>query len=278
MDKVLGLGKVGCKIATAFERYPQYEVYKIGSAQNSAPNFFQVEKQDHPQDYEDNCPDFSGFLKDLEGNLLFVLSGSSMISGLSLRLLEQIRHKCTINVLYVKPDKDFLDSVKTLQENLVFNVFQEYARSGVFNQVYIVENDAIGEIIKGAPIIGYFDKLNELIVSTIHMINVFDNSDAIESTFTQPFETCRISTFGIVNMEEKQENVFFPLDEVKEKWYYYGISENKLKTDENLFNMITSQIKEKAKEGIKASYGIFSTDYENDYVYCVARSSTVQKN
>tara|TARA_R100000008_G_scaffold82030_1_gene65853 strand:- start:2020 stop:2454 length:435 start_codon:yes stop_codon:yes gene_type:complete len=144
--------------------------------------------------------------------------------------------------------------------------------------MYIVENDVIGEIIKGAPIIGYFDKLNELIVSTIHMINVFDNSEAIESTFTQPFETCRISTFGIVNLEEEQENVFFPLDEVKEKWYYYGISENKLKTDENLFNMITSQIKEKAKEGIKASYGIFSTDYENDYVYCVARSSTVQKN
>ena len=277
MDKILGLGTVGCRIASAFEQHPQYEVYKVGIAQNSAPNFFQIKEEEHPEKYEDNCPDFSKFLKDLEGDLLFIMCGSSLMSGLSLRLLHQIKDKCDISVLYVKPDKDLLDKVKTLQENLVFNVFQEYATSGAFKQMYIAENGLIGDIVKSAPVIGYFDKLNQLIVSTIHMVNVFNNSDPVESTFSQPCETCRISTFGIVDMQENEEKMFFSLDEVREKWYYYAIPEDKLKTDENLFNMITSQTKEKAEEGIKASYGIFSTDYENDYVYCIARSSSTQK-
>tara|TARA_Y100000034_G_C6668059_1_gene293134 strand:+ start:129 stop:554 length:426 start_codon:yes stop_codon:yes gene_type:complete len=139
--------------------------------------------------------------------------------------------------------------------------------------MYIVSNATIEDIMDGIPVMEYYNKINEAIVSAIHMINVFNHTDSVTDTFTEPFETARISTFGIVDVEKNEEKMFFPLDKVREKQYYYVIGSGRLKTDEKLHKQITEHV---GKQEAKASYGIYSTDYENDYGYCIARSSTTQ--
>ena len=58
-------------------------------------------------------------------------------------------------------------------------VFQQYARSALLKRVFLISNHHLENIIGNVPIVGYFDKLNEILVSTLHMINVFKNSEPI---------------------------------------------------------------------------------------------------
>ena len=55
--------------------------------------------------------------------------------------------------------------------------------------------------------------------------------------------------------------------------YYYAINKEKLETDGDILKKIRKQI----KGDIDASYGIFSTNYEQDYIYTVANTSEIQR-
>lgn len=279
MDTIIGLGKAGCNIAKAFEKYPQYKVYTVDTSKNGAYNHLSVEKQDNIENYEKNCPDLSDFLKFIDGEVLFVTSGASEVSAMSLSMLQQIAHKCKISILYVSPNTDLLGGDKKIHERAVFNVFQEYARSGVFKRLYIVENDNIEEIIGEMSILELHDKINEVIVTTIHMINVFDNSDPIVSTFTNPHNISRICTLGIVDPDSKEDKMFFKLENMREKRLYYAVPKRALEVDKTLKQRIVETVQNMNDEGkLFVSYGVFPTNYADNYLYTVSYSSQIQKN
>ena len=266
METVIGLGEAGCKIADEFAKYPQYQTYKIDEGVYTGildKNTFSIAKQKTHQQYELQTPDLRAFLGHLRGEVLFVLGGSGNISGCALRVLEQISH-CKINVLYIEPDVELLVGDKKLQERATYYILQEFARSALLERLYIISNPQVEKILDNVPIIGYYDKLNELIVSTFHMINVYDNNKSVVDNFTTPEEIARISTIGISNLENEKK-LFFLLDNIKEMKYYYAISRNKLETDGSLMKKITENIK--MENDLKVSYGIFATDYPDDYVY-----------
>ncbi len=52
MDKIIGLGGAGRRLARAFKKYPQYDVYEIDVVESSEPNYFKIEKQDSSENYE----------------------------------------------------------------------------------------------------------------------------------------------------------------------------------------------------------------------------------
>ena len=176
MDTVIGLGKAGCAIADKFAQYPQYKTFKIDSEglDPKSKNCHLLKKQDSPEKYEKTVRSMKTFFAKTTDNILFVLSGSGMISGASLQILKNLRGK-KVNILYIKPDMEFLGHMNILQERVVRNVLQEYTRSGVFNRIFLVDNKKVEEVLGDVPIIGYYDRLNELIVSTIHMVNVYDH-------------------------------------------------------------------------------------------------------
>ena len=175
------------------------------------------------------------------------------------------------------PDVATLSEMRRLQTNLVFGVLQQYARSGVFKQFYAIDNQQVDKILGGAPILGYYDRLNEVIVATIHMINVFNHSKPVVGTLSAPKDICRISTFGILNPETGDESPFFSLDNVEEKRYYYAIPEEELKTDNTLMNKIMTQVKGSPQEkDVKVSYGVFPTQYADKYAYFIASTSFIQ--
>ena len=156
---------------------------------------------------------------------------------------------------------------------MTYYVLQEYARSGLFKRLFLFSNLQLENILGDVPIMGYNDKLNELIVSTIHMINVYNNIEPVVKNFSDFKEQTRISTIGISNLENDKK-LFFPLDSIREMRYYYAINRNKLETDGTLMRKITENVKKEV--GLNVSYGIYATDYADDYVYCVANASMIQ--
>ena len=287
---IVGLGQAGCNIAEILSQYPQYSIFKIDAdiegdfdfidnykESENKVKIYSVDKQAGPEEYEQNTPSMKDFFRGIKGETLFIIGGSGYISAMCLRIMEQIKDKCEISVLYVRPDTSLLSKNKALQEKSTFKILQEFARSGLLQMIYLVSNTNLENILGDVPIIGYNNKINELIVSTVHMINVFKNSEPVMGKIEDPAEASRIATFGISDIEGNEEKSFFSLDRTKEKCYIYSINEERLKTEGGLRKKIVSHVKAQAEtEDMKVSFGVFPTNYQQDYCYILNYTSIIQ--
>ena len=277
MKTIIGLGKAGVGIADQFSKYPQYNIFKIkvGPRKERSKTVFSIPKKQTPESYEKNCPSLKTFLKDVNGDVVFVVDGSGYVSAASLRIMQQLKD-CQITVLYIKPDIQFLSDTYRLNERAVRGVLQEYARSAVFKRIYLVDVPLVAATLGDVPIKLFHERIYNAVVSSMHMINVFDHSEVVMGTRFAPMEVARISTFGFVDNEDGKENLFFALDFPREKNYYYGINGEKLQTDGTLLRKVNERVLAEAHDGLKTSYAVYETKYEDDYIYLTAHSSMVQ--
>jgi len=275
---IIGLGQAGCNIADLLSQYTQYKIYKIDVGLEGK-KCYDVAPKKGPEEYEENVPSMKAFFRGIKGETLFIIGGSGSISAMCLRIMEQIKDKCELSVLYIRPDTSLLSKNKTLHESATYNVLQQFARSGLLKMLYLVSNINLENILGEVPIIGYNSKINELLVSTIHMINVFKNSEPVMGKIENPAEASRIATFGISDIEGNEEKSFFSLDRTKEKCYIYSINEERLKTEGGLRKMIVSTVKAQAEtEDLKVSFGVFPTNYQQDYCYILNYTSIIQSD
>jgi len=278
MQTIIGLGQAGFNIAQGFSEYPQYNIYTIDSEMRETPNHFLFPKCRTHEKYEAQTPDMTKYFSDIADGeeILFIIGGSGTISGASLAIMEQLK-RCKIHILYIKPEVSLISGKRYMQNRITYNILQEYARSNVFESIILVDNAKLDKIAGGAPVIGYYDELNKILISAIHMINIFNHSEPVMNTNATPLEMTKITTFGVLDIEKNEENLFFPLTAVREKSYYYAMNNEVLKTDRELFKTITQQLRKKIVEDkLKVSYGIYSTHYKKNYGFLVARSSMVQ--
>ena len=279
METVIGLGKTGCSVADEFAAYEQYQIYKIdtgldGFQEDGVYNF---PKQPGPEEYERNCPDLKNFFDDCSGDILFIVDGSEEISAASLAILENLKDKdAHVNVLYVKQDIQFFSPKAQTTNKIAFHVLQEYARSAVFDRIFLVDLSNIEHLIEHLPLTQQSQAAYQMIASTIHMINVYNHIDSVTDTFSDPPPTARIATLGYGQFDG-EISYFFSLDKTREIRYYYGINKERLDSEEGLLKKIKTQLKENSQKGTETSYGVYSTNYEQDFVYTLALSSEVQE-
>lgn len=278
METIIGLGNAGCNITKFFSQYPQYECFYIDSEAREEENFLKIPKRTSHEKYESSFPvrKTEEFFKKVKKPCLLVVGGSGTISGCSLRLLELLKKKKP-HILYVKPDLSTLSSKRKLQDSAVYGILQEYARSGLIERMFIVDNTKLEEVLGDVPIINYYNNLNHLLVSTMHMTNIYTNTKPIESSFFGLHETSRISTFGMMKLDSSEENLFFDLENPRDKTIFYAINKESLENDGSLFRKIKQQVNHFSSENLNVSYKIFSTSYEDDYVYSMNYSSFIQK-
>jgi hypothetical protein len=269
---ITGLGRAGCNIARAFSKFPQYKTYGIDVSKEAD---ITIKKRNSHEDYDVHFPSLKRKLKFSDEEVLVVICGAGQISGGALRLLDQLKGN-RLTVMYVQPDLSLLSEVQKIQENVVRNVLQEYARSGAIEAIWLVDNQLIEKGVGDVPILGYYDVLNQALVNTIHMINVFRNSEPVIGNFIAPSELSRIATLGILEIEKEEEKWFYGLTHPRDVVYYYGINEEELKEDGTLFRQITDYVKSQVENGVNVSYGVFKTTYEQKYCYCIKYSSMVQ--
>ena len=286
---IIGLGQAGCSIAERFIQYPQYSIYQIDVRDKNSLNFiryyeesgenrkaFNIVKQPNAEAYEQNCPNLEYFFEDLGEEVTFIVAGSGNISGLTLAVLEQIKDR-KISVLYIRPNPKSLTGKKKLLERATFGILQQYARSALLEDVHVVNNENIANIVGNLPVIGYYDKINDLIASTLHFINVFNRTKHVYGMVEERENVCRISTIGLLDVETSEEKMFYDLDLIREKSYFYALRESRLLNESNMVSTLETQIEEKKEKWLtKISYRLYSTEYENDFGYCVQRTSKVQ--
>lgn len=274
MSTIIGLGAAGCNIAKKMDDYPQYKVLYIDSEERSEKKFKLIKEQEDHQKYEENFPSIKTFLKNIKEPCTVIVGGSGKISGAILRLLQQIPFQ--VSVLYVKPDVDLLSELAYKQERLVFQVLQQYTRSGLIKNMFIASNSQCENILGDLTIKNYFDRINDLIASTFHMYNVFQNIKPVIQTQAAPQEICKIATFGLIDGEGK-ETLLYDLKFPREKHLYYSICKKNLETDASLIKNIKKQVREQMTEKMKVSYSVYENNYEQDYIYSCTYASMVQE-
>ena len=276
MINIIGLGDMGCKLADEFAKRDNYDVYKINVGLEKSKRTRGIKKEDHPEKYEKNCPSMKYFFKDLKGKTIFLVNGGEIISATTLRILEHAR-PWAATVVYVQPDRTSLNEAAHLQENMAFNVLQEYARSGAISQLLLFDIEKIEEAMGEVPIIGYEEAIHEHIVSSLNLINYFEHSQPVLSVDSEGIGYSRIMTISLVSLETKDEKSFFELEDIRERMYYCGINEDELRNDNKLLSKLKEKIDSYREGEQRTSYRVYATTYEEPHVFCIQSSVMIQK-
>ena len=269
MKNLLAIGQAACNVVKQLSEFPVYNCYYVSNEIKRTTKFnFALKAAPNPEKYEEM--DFSklhGWIEKIEKKCTVFINGGSDSSAITLRALEHLHKKqVKMEIVYFMPEVDLLSEVKTLHERSVRGILQNFARSGLFEKICLISNTNLESLAGPTNVIDYYNQINHVFSSTYYMLDVFKNTKPITSTFKTPKESCRITTIGLSTIEG-EEKLFFPLENDVEMVYYYGINEEKLRTEENLFRTITNKVKEKITEERKVSFGIYPTQYEDDYIY-----------
>lgn len=279
MKTVLGIGTAGCAIASQLGEYDVYQAYQVSNEIGKTSKYkFALPTLEHPEEYEDmDMSKLHKWLEKIEKSCTVFLCGASDSTAITLRALEHLHNQgVRMDVVYFMPETEVLSETKVLHERSVRGVLQNFARSGLFGKICLVSNVVLEELAGSTNVFDYYDQINHVFTSTYYMLDVFKNTKPVTSTFKRQKESCRVTTIGLSSLEG-EDRLFFPFKQEVEVVYYYGINEEKLKTEENLFRTITNKVKSKITEERKVSFGIYPTQYENDYIYAEYFSPKIQE-
>jgi len=272
---IIGFGQVGRAVAKKLSVHPQYDVFYIDVGL-TGKNCYALPASKVVEEAEDKTPQFPSLVEKVKEEIFFFCGGVETISSSILATLEQFKH-LKINVVYVRPNFDLLGEKEKAHERVVFGVLQQYARSGLFKRIILIDDFNVAEILGNLSIVEYRDKINSLIANSFHMLNYLKNSNFIMSNISPPHEINRISTLGIYSTTEDNEKYFYNIENIREKHFYFAFGEQTLNEEKNLLNKISKRIKKAGQSAFtNVSYDITATTYEEDFAYIEAHTNFIQ--
>ena len=263
---LIGLGSAGSGIVNSFS-----DVHtKICIKESDFPSKCKTE-----EDFERFCPRFKKQLTFKQDECWFVVCGASKCSSATLRLLESLKNKKT-NIIYVCPDPDLSGPTLMRRHKIVYNVLQEYTRSGLINKMCIVSNREIIKVIGEQSILDMYQNINRTIANTIETIEWFKTEDPVMGSLHKPKEISRIYTVSIGNFNKNEENMLFLLDNPTETCYIYSISKENLENNKDLIPLIRSRVLADEEKEINSSFAIYSSQHKQSFFYSIKLTHYIQ--
>jgi hypothetical protein len=251
-------------------------VYSIDTVENECDTYILPDLK-NAEEYEKNYPEkLKTFIDDKNSEISVFLDGSEGISGIILRFLENFKDR-KINIYYVRSDLELMGNTEKLQDKITFSILQEYTRSGLFQGFIAFDKISLEKLLNNVSILEINDKLTDLISTTSHYINIYNNIKPILSNNIELNDIARIQTIGLSEIGSTDIKWFFDLNNIEEITYYFAINSNTLKKEKNLLQTIKGQVKERQKENVRVLFNIYETTYQENFVYCVARTKFIQQ-
>ena len=267
MTVLIGLGKAGCDIVNKFS--DGYKKITI-DAGSELPEF------SSPEDYEQKLTNYQHLLDFEEPECYFFVCGAGKVSAASLRLLELIQSK-KINLVYIYPEEVMLSPTQKKLNRVAFNVFQQYARSGLLNSMYIMSNEEICSFLPYYSIEDMYDHINEAIVNVFESVIFYLNEKPILGSHHEAKEISRIRTVEYGEFNENKKNTYFPLDNVTETCYINIVNNEDMKNNRELLDLLKGIIKENTDNNILSSFVVFRSDYQHSFYYAIRFTHYLQE-
>lgn len=274
MISLIGIGDFCCQIVDKLSKHPQYVVYRISSNIEDGERSKKIQKLKTAEEYEKKV-EIRDFINDKSKTVSVFVDGSEAVSGIILKLLQTVSDK-KITVFYIQSDLSLSSPTEKLQNKVAINVLQQYARSGLFEKIIMLDKHMIESIIGEVSLKEYDDKISEYISNVVHMINVYSNIKPIMSNSSEVQDASRITTYGIGLINNEKINWFYDLKHKENITYYFAINKTILEKDKKLLQNIKKQIRSLQTEQTQVNFNIFETSYQENYVFCVAATKFIQ--
>ena len=280
MDKVIGLGRLGCAVADELSAHPEYRIYKIAPeiderASLSLGSFSSMDEYESRIDQDE----ISIYLRSIkpEDDVLLIVEGGDPIAGATLKILECIQDSA-IHLLYICPERDMISQVNKRDDKIAFNIFQEYARSGVFERLFLVNKINVENLMGDVSVQEYEKSIGHFISYVVAMINYFNHTRPKISNKIKSLPYCRNATYGVSSLDSEDEDthLLFPLDEVTDIHFYYGIPATDVEGDATLMKKIKNHVKRYTSPGQSVSFSVYETSFDRMMVLCTAFSHKIQ--
>ena len=281
MDKVIGLGRLGCAIAEELTAYPEYRIYKI-DAETKERGSLTLGNLGDMSDFENDLDidEIEIYLRSIKDKdqVLLIVEGGDPISGAVLKILQTVAH-ATLNVLYIAPDRQMISETQKRDDKIAFSVLQEYARSGLFAHMFLVNKAQVEDLAGEVPVSEYEKTLSYFVAYVVAMINFFNHTNPILANKIQPQEISRIATYGVSSLEDEGQgvNLLFPLSEPTDIHFFYGVPKEDLEGDASLVKRIKQHVRNHKTDEVSSSFSVYETTLDSLIVLCVAYSSRVQE-
>ena len=264
---VIGIGTAGCKVANSFSKGHK----KILIGPDKFPKTCKT-----VEDYENKCPSLKKELTFSQKECWVFVCGASKTSGATLRILEKIKNK-KLNVVYMIPDSLLSTPTQIKQDKVAFNVLQQFARSGLIEALYLVSNTKLVEVAGEGPISDVYRNTNATIANIIETIEYFKSEAPVLGTIAETKEISRIKTFSIGVLDQDEEKLLFPLDNITETGYMYSINEDELNQENDLLMSIKDKVAEDKENNLLSSFAIFSSPHERSFYYAIKSTHFIQE-
>jgi hypothetical protein len=272
MKTVICLGHKACDIGELFEKSLQVKLIDIDI---EGENCFSLSRQKTPEDYEKNVPRMDAFFNNISDEVLFITSADTDTVSCSLKILEQIKHK-NITIVYLRSDRSFLTSHGVLVDRVAFNVLQEYTRSGLFKNMFLIDETQMDAFVSESAVEEYYETYLKFIRDMI--LNYLSTlGEAVINNNIIPSEVERLATFAIYNLNEDKEISLYNMNLVTIKNYHFFLTEDTLKNDKKIMRSIKEKIRNKTVDNTRVSYTIRSTSGKTDYCFVVYYSKAISQ-
>ena len=280
MDKIIGLGRLGCSIAEEFTAYPEYRIYKLDT-ETEEKGSLSLGFSSTIDEYERTLDqqEVEVYLRSVKpgDEVLFIIEGGDPISGATLRILETIKDSL-ITLLYVCPDRQMISDTQKRDDRIVFGILQEYARSGAVEAIILVDKATVEHLVGEVTIDQYEKSISYFISYVAAMINYFNHVPSVLSTKILPPEIARIQTLGVSSLEDGKKDIslMFPISTVNDIHFFYGVPKKELEEDASLIKRIKQHVKSYKTEDVSTSFSVYETTLDSLIVLCAAYSTKIQ--
>lgn len=267
MENIIAIGSKASRLADKFKQFEQY---------NEIISFKDNELQASSIEEYENI-DFNNLNSDLDENL-FIFFGENERTACALKLIEKYKNKKNY-VFYIRPNLNDLDFDKLKQERLFYNVFQEYARSGLFEDLYLINIKDLEEITPDLNLIEYENKIFNTLSNLIHNLNCYNHIEPLKENYISCPIAARINTIGIFNLEQNFDQWLFPVEDVSHLCYYVAVDEKTLQNDTNLLKKINDfvELRQQRFGKNRVKYSVFLSLSNTTYGILTASSAVIQK-
>ena len=116
-----------------------------------------------------------------------VFKKAALCRNFELNVFKYIQNK-KINILYICPDPTMVTPIQAKRHKVVFNVLQEFTRSGLLNNIYLFSNKQIIKIIGEQSIANMYNMINIQIANAVENVEWFKAQEPVLGSAHTPKE------------------------------------------------------------------------------------------
>lgn len=278
INKIVAIGTAGHNIAQKFLKYYDYKVFSF-----SEKGDYKVPAAKKVEDLEEKMTSakrrWAKKLRDFaeDDDLLFIVSGASKSAAISLVAMAEVKQNSK-TVIFIKSDESTINGTSKLHQRATQMVLQEFARSGLLDRIFIMDNKELEKINPETNILNYYDQINDVVASTFHMINFCKSQQPILNTTDDPVETARIGTVGVFDTSAFEKRFYYNLAYPRDTNFIYILNDETLKQPAKLMEIKDFNTKNNEEEPSNScSFVIYKSDLDYNYGYIVQYSSLIQE-